>query len=512
MPRAKKKLDSDNEQKKVKKIKMKKKSTDAKEKVFKKITATKAINKHAHKTAAKPIIIDVIQDDDNDNIFPDLPRGFSENNENLFEAIDDNLNSEPIDKQKKFFSELVSEIKEKNPKNENQVVGESLKKENKPEVKSVNLYRRLVWRFMLGVGVLLLIIFYFSFSKLTIAISPNGETINDNILIKVISDSSSDDKNANDFREKIKGNVEEITLEEEKTFLASGEEFTGEEISGSVTIINTTNKSQALVATTRLLSPDNKLFRIKDSVTVPANGEVSAEIYVDKPSEDSIAGPTTFTIPGLWVGLQDKIYAKSSAPFVYRQKIKKYIKASDIDQAISELSSNLLKNAKLNDRNQFKNSETLYEFVSAPEFKYDVKPGEAKDSFSVKASGKIIKITFSKDDIYELTKSKLQLLVPDDKQLIEHSADSIVYKFENYDIEKGEATLKLNFSGMMLLKNNAQLIDKKKLVNLNREQLENYLKNFPEINKYELNFFPSFIGRAPRIPERIEISITGLQK
>jgi hypothetical protein len=63
----------------------------------------------------------------------------------------------------------------------------------------------------------------------------------------------------------------------------------------------------------------------------------------------------------------------------------------------------------------------------------------------------------------------------------------------------------------MVLKSNTEIIDKKQLVNLNRQQLENYLKTFPEIKSYELKFSPAFINRAPRLPERIKIEINGLE-
>ena len=59
----------------------------------------------------------------------------------------------------------------------------------------------------------------------------------------------------------------------------------------------------------------------------------------------------------------------------------------------------------------------------------------------------------------------------------------------------------------MILKSNTEIIDKKQIVNLNRDQLENYLKTFPEIKTFELKFYPSFITRAPRLPERISVVI-----
>jgi hypothetical protein len=55
------------------------------------------------------------------------------------------------------------------------------------------------------------------------------------------------------------------------------------------------------------------------------------------------------------------------------------------------------------------------------------------------------------------------------------------------------------------------LIDRKKLVGLNKQQIAQYLESFPEINDYRLEFSPSFISTAPNLPDRIEIKINDLQ-
>jgi hypothetical protein len=474
------------------------------------------------KKKALPIIIDVIEDDENEiseNNFPELPEIKDEMAAVSEISTKKNEPKDDIDQQKKFFSELITEIKEKNPKlnaRRKQMASES--EEDKAVTnKSVNLYRRLAWRFVALTAVLLLIVFYFSFSNLTIIISPKGEVINDNLLLKI---TSSDVKATNvtatstetDFREQVAGTVKEVAVSGEKNFSASGEEFIGDEIAGQVNIINNSGKSQALVAKTRILSPDNKLFRIQNAVNVPAGGEVLVDIYADKPSEDLAIPATTFTIPGLWLGLQDKIYAKSTTDFVYRQKVKKYIKASDIEQATNEMNNILLDQAKQNEISPSQNEEVLYETLNPANFNISAQAGDAKDNFTIKASGSLVVINFSKTDVAKLATAKLNLLIPDDKQLVDYNSDNITYTFDNYDSKTGVATVKASFSGTMILKNDTEIIDKKQLVNLNQPQLENYLKTFPEIKSYEFKFFPAFITRAPRLPERISISIKGLEQ
>lgn len=496
----------------------------------------------APKKKARPVIIDVIEDDEAETFFPDFPelkRGTEVEDMAIDESDDDAENkktelnrdkeenfseeeeelypAEELDQQKRFFSKLISERTEKNEEAE-------LDEEEggRPTRKSIGLYRRLVWRFVGLTAILVLIVLYFSFSKLTINISPNGEALNDSLLFKVQSDevinnsassstsltasSTNEDASSTDFRDTVDGTVKEIEINEEQAFPASGEEATGDEISGKVTLINNSAKSQALVASTRLLSADNKLFRIKNAVNIPAGGEVEAEIYADKPSEDLAIEPTSFTIPGLWLGLQDKIFAKSTTSFAYQQKVKKYIKASDIDNAKKEMDDILLTKVKQGQSEDI-NTGVIYEDLTPATIETNAKAGDSVEQFTVKAKKKMVIITYPKKQVAKLAQDKLALLVPDDKELIGYDAKNISYTFDNYDSKTGIASVKASFSGTMVLKNGTEILDKKQLVNLSKNQLENYLKTFPEIKSFELKFFPSFITHTPRLPERIEVDI-----
>lgn len=482
------------------------------------------------KKKARPVVIDIIEDEESDNFFPDFPElktgtiaedmfidgvdaDSKADKKNEAEKQSEGYHSvEEIDQQKKYFSRFISEKEEKNKKLE--LADDEYVEEGEIVKKSVGLYRSLVWKFVGLTAVLILIVWYFSFSKLVINIIPNGETLNDSLLVKigperVLGESASStvsDSSEIDFRDVIDGEVREMEVSEEKVFSASGEESVGEEVYGKVTLINNSAKSQALVATTRLLSPDNKLFRIKTAVTIPAYGEIEAEIYADKPSSDLAIAPTTFTIPGLWLGLQDKIFAKSTTEFVYRQKIKKYVKASDIDNATKEMNDILLNKVKVSQSEDI-NTGVIYEALSPVSIESSAKIGDSVDEFTIKAKEKIAVISYSKKQAAELAKNKLSLLVPDDKELVGYDEKNIAYISDGYNSKTGVASIKVNFNGTMILKSNTEIIDKKQIVNLNRDQLENYLKTFPEIKTFELKFYPSFITRAPRLPERISVVI-----
>ena len=91
--------------------------------------------------------------------------------------------------------------------------------------------------------------------------------------------------------------------------------FTGK-ARGKVTITNRYSKAQPLTAGTRLKSPDGQIFRTQTRVDVPVGGSVTTEVVADVAGEaGSLPKGTTFILPALWAGLQDKITGISTEAF-----------------------------------------------------------------------------------------------------------------------------------------------------------------------------------------------------
>jgi len=380
-----------------------------------------------------------------------------------------------------------------------------VKTDNSQNNKPINIYRKIAVSFIFLTILLVAIIFYFSLVKVSIVLIPSREDINSSLTLDVYDQQKNPVLNNN----VILGIVKQVEAKELGTYQASGKEILGQEVVGKVIIINNYNKNQPLAATTRLLSSDNKLFRIKNTVNVPAGGEVEAEVYADEPSQEMAIGPAKFTIPGLWAGLQDKIYGQSQTAMKYKEKTRITIQQSDIDQAVNDLKAVLATKVKEQIDNDFKNyDQVIYEIDNnSITQQLDSKVGEEKDKFSLSIKTMVTAIAFADEKVFQLAKQKLASVLPDDKDLISFSKKDIAYNLNNFDLEQGMANINAIFAGKMSLKKESEVINKNKLIGLTNEQLIQYLNSIPEIAGYEIKFFPSFIKKVPNLVDRIDIRI-----
>lgn len=461
-----------------------------------------------------------------DHQVEDLEIDVHEDKEDI-SSSDNNINDDSLDNQKRFFNELRAEVESKKEQEgyeddeardllelfDEEDENTSLKKAKRS--RSLNLYSGFVWKFLLIVAVITIFVAYFTFVKLTINIVPENESLNHSLLLKV-SSSTTGIKLLADQSENVSGLIKNFTISLRQDFDATGEEFVGEDISGRVKIINNYSRNQALVATTRLFSPDNKLFRIKEAVNVAAGSEAWVDIYVEKPSRELAINPTTFTIPGLWVGLQDKIYAKSEEAFIFEQKKEKYIRASDLAVAEKEVSDALIAEllVKIEEEKQALEADSgqklNYVYLQSDDttLNKDAKAEDRQDSFSIDAEASFTVVFFSQEESDKLAYGKLNLLVPSNKELLNFNSQDIIYSLESYNKEEEIATIKSTFTGNMVIKSDGEIVKKESLVNLSADQLNAYLSTQSGIRSFELKFQPSFIKQAPKLVDRIKINLT----
>lgn len=381
---------------------------------------------------------------------------------------------------------------------------EEKSEEDAAKKRPVNIYRRIAYIFSFATVVLLAVIFYFTFVKVTISISPNQEHLSGSLIVDVYDKDSSVQPSSENS---IEGIVKEIEIEQTGEYSASGTEVIGKEVIGKVNLINNYDRSQQLVASTRLLSPDNKQFRLKNTITVPAGGQIEAEVYADEPSQEAAVAPTTFKIPGLWAGLQEKIYAESKEPMIYAEKVKKHIQQSDIDEGVFDLKQKLLEKAKNEISGNYKDyDQVLYNIdESSTGETVSGKAGDEQEFFTITVKTKVVVAAFKDEKIYLLAQKKLAAIMPDDKKLVKFEKSGIKYALNGFDAKGGTASVNASFTGDVSLKDGNNIIDKKKIVDLNRSQLEAYLNNIKEIGAYEIKFYPSFINKVPNLVDRINI-------
>ncbi|OGF24272.1 hypothetical protein A3H09_02885 [Candidatus Falkowbacteria bacterium RIFCSPLOWO2_12_FULL_45_13] len=382
-------------------------------------------------------------------------------------------------------------------------IKENLTAAKKSEAK--NIYFKIAGSFIALTVILVLAVLYLGFAKATLIIIPTQEKVTDSLNVTIVDM----DSTAGMAQGEILGIVRQVPLEQSQTFTATGKKILGEEVTGQVTIINDYLKNQPLVATTRLLSQDNKLFRLKNTVNVPAGGRVVAEVYADEAKPDMAIGPSKFTIPGLWAGLQDKIYAQSQSPMAYQEKVKYIITQSDIDKAVSGLKLSLLTNAKKEISQAYQEYEQSIIEVDNNSISQEVqgKVGEEKDKFTIKIKTKITVAAFKDNDIYSQVRAKLINALADDKEIVELRRADTAYHLGGINLSQGTATVDVDFVAKVTLKDNAKIIKKNNLAGLNNEQLKAYLNSLPEVAGYEVKFFPAFLKKMPNLVDRIEVVI-----
>lgn len=457
------------------------------------------------KKASKAITIDVIADDDS-VLYEDKKT----DNDYEPEGVQDGAK---FDAQKKFFSQLVDEMKEKKQNFSNdEKASTNFAEEIEPvkrQRKSLNLYRRIALRSGMLTLILILIVSYFFLPSLKISIQPSFEIVSDTVPFMVVTDESKvDSLIANNYRQ-LNGEMQFFNLSTQKVYEATGEEVLGQEVTGIVTLHNEYSRSQPLVVNTRLLSPDNKLYRLKESVNIPAGETVEVEVYADQVSPDMAIGPTSFTIPGLWLGLQDRIYATSDEAFEYKHQIKRYVRQSDLDQAMIDVKNILSKKAELTIESLKSSQTNMAHLINDEDLKIEInaKLKEETSDFLVSAENELIIVFFPQDQAENLVKGKLAFLLDDDKRITGFSPDNIVYRIESYDRDLETANVNAAFRANMTLRTDADIIDRRQLAGLSHDQIAEYLRSFPEIDSYSLQFFPNFIKRAPSLPDRIKIDV-----
>jgi len=369
--------------------------------------------------------------------------------------------------------------------------------------RSVGLYKKIAIFFLIATIVLLSFIFYFLFASVTITIIPDQERINNNMIIDVY------DKDNEDIitGDKIAGIVKKTSMDLTKSYETSGEDIIGEEVAGEVTIYNYYTKNQPLVATTRLMSLEGKVYRIEETVNVPAGGKVKVRVYADDPSINMEVGPTKFTIPGLWAGLQDKIYGESDSRIEYSQKVNKFVTQSDIDNAIRDLKQQLVQKAKTEINKKYKDySQVIYSIDDNSVFtEIDAERGDEVDKFDATITANIVAVAFDGEAAANLAEKKFVSTLPAEKELIEFNRNNIIYTLDSFDYRGGTASINATFEGKVSLGSDSNVVDKESILGLNKDQLDAYLIKKEGISGYDIKFFPSFIKRVPDIPDKIII-------
>ncbi|HAT74372.1 MAG: hypothetical protein US30_C0010G0035 [Candidatus Moranbacteria bacterium GW2011_GWF2_36_839] len=309
-----------------------------------------------------------------------------------------------------------------------------------------------------------------------------------------------------------------------ENFKSSGDKSVSNQKSrGKITIYNEYNASpQPLVATTRFLSSNGKIFRLVNGVTIPGMetvggetkpGTVEATVVADEAGESFNIGPDKFSIPGFegsGAEKYTKFYAKSDTAMSgggSGNQTANYITDGDVSEAKAKSLT------KLNEEIKNKLKESAGEDVvilddatqgDEPIYKLSNSSGDVVDTFQVTMQTKVKAIVVSKKDLNEMV-AKMISKAGDGKADIDSASIKLDFGKSSVDFSAGTIDIKFHATGEIIPNLNLEGM-KKEILGKNNEDLTAYLSTFSDIKDANVEYRPSFINsRIPQIESRVEI-------
>ncbi len=311
--------------------------------------------------------------------------------------------------------------------------------------------------------------------------------------------------------------VERLIKEE---FTATGSVLVERRAGGILWLYNYFSTTpQTLVARTRFVSADGKLFRTPERVVIPGKryergelipGKIEIKVIADQPGEEFNIGPSRFSIPG-FVGTARFIafYGRSFEPMT-GGKLKEVAQVNqrDLDQAKGVLKERAITTcfADLKEAipKQFSFLEEAFK-AEVLENLAGIEVGVKIEKFDLQTRIKCQTLAFKREDIRNFAMNFITAQIVEGKAIVPESL-KIDHSFERVDIERGEMALYLTLIADVYSAID-QLSLQKGLVGKSLTEAQVLLENMPQINKVYIEFWPFWLKNLPENLDKISVEL-----
>lgn len=339
------------------------------------------------------------------------------------------------------------------------------------------------------------VVLYFSLSEATVVIEPNTKENEINIFLEM------------GFNKDLGGKVLEKKISLSQIFEATEKIAQNSRVEADITIYNKTNKDQTLSQGTRFLTKDNKLFRLKNLVVAKAENELKTIIYADKEGSAYEIPPQKLTIPGLWPGLQDKIYGELKLPATLTKTYKTAVSQKDLENAEQMLRQKSLdKTLEQAGKEITSNNLHIYSFV----FLADKKVGAITENFIATSTAKIIAAIFSQNDLIKVLSAHAALQIEPGFEYTGIKDGSMDFSVEQYNADTNTARLKVKAITLSRLTQASPIIDKDRLTGLNKEDALKELKLMlgkDNSSHITIELWPFWVKSVPLLKDHVKIKV-----
>jgi len=358
---------------------------------------------------------------------------------------------------------------------------------------------------------------HFNLSKAKIEIWPVTELFA--FETKVTCDKAAD---KTDFLNKIiPGELFETEKLITEEFLSSGTVLKEKKAEGVIRVYNNYSISvQVLVANTRFVSADGKLFRSTEKVTIPGEkqeggklvpGYLDIKVAASQPGPEYNIEPSTFSIPGFaGTDRYTKIYGKSFQNMTggLKEEVAQ-VSQEDLDSAKKTLVERALKESEDSLKEKISPEYILLEKAVDSEILETfslAKPKDELEKFKFQAKARSTALVFKKEDLEKLVREIILSQIDETKNFSEKSL-KFDYFPETINLKTGKIDLSLKIDSKIYSDINQNDL-KKALLGKSSAETEFFLENQPQITKVEIKFWPfPWVKNVPKNEEKIEIKL-----
>lgn len=366
----------------------------------------------------------------------------------------------------------------------------------------VRIFKTIALPFIVGSALVLLFIINISTSRAIITVDPKPEE-------RLLDTSITINTSATPTPETIQGILFKKAITKTRNADAKKVRLEKGIARGTITIHNDAPVSQLLVATTRFLTPDGKLYRLEDRTVVPGRGTVDAEIYADQEGPEFNIEPTTFTVPGLSEARQKLVYGKTSSNITGGLAEIKQVTQEDIDREQELLRQEI--EAEIADALKQEIRAPYGFWPEAIEYRQtgsssNASAGDEVASFELSMTIEGILISARTEDITSHIAQTMKQASPEGYAPLSSEPRDVALEIVDFSPTSDNHQLNITFF-ITLARIYDDSFDKKILAGMNEEEVATYLGRVFQAENVEVELKPFWIDTIPRIPENIEIKL-----
>lgn len=307
----------------------------------------------------------------------------------------------------------------------------------------------------------------------------------------------------------------------ERQVKASGTEKVSERAEGSIFIYNTEMKVSRLIKNTRFENPDGLIFKIKESVDVPAAtkdakgalvpGVVSADVFADGTGDQYNVSPSRFTIPGLKNSPQyTTMYGESTVAMSGGFEGERFL----LDESELELKKQELQQELRTSLLERLTSERPVGFVvyePAVAFTFETLPATTYgDSLATIKEKAYLNVPIFKEEEFASYIAEHAIAGYEDEPVELPDPHTLIYAYESAtatvsDIAKETSlTFKLNGTTRIVWSFDANKL-RTDLIGLSKTALEPMLQSYPAIDRAEAVVRPFWAQSFPKSVDEIKV-------